>query len=393
MAPSQARSCLPHTRQPASTILLSPFKVKGHINLDISPRTHDMIGSMKMEVENMNSPVPVPCTRLRHTFLHMALPVHECTSQKTLEGGKIHRIPFKFVVPPHLPIQVCHHPCANCQVQQHHLQLPASLGNAGQFFDGAHDMSLDEAQVSYMIKFALWQRDPHAKGCRARVMQEAAQLLYIIPTSQENPPLLVTPKSTWYQLHTENTLTKGVLRSAVGTLTASTTQPPAIELRYSSRRRDDSELSTAIRIELRFEPTHPSQSPPRFLSSRLKLKAWTFFGLEPWQDLPDHSSTMNCSFRHAVWSHTVPLSSTPAVLDWRTCMSPTGNGRGSGMVYTASLDTAVALPSQYVYPPTFHSCFISRVYSLKVSFLYQAHTSTQKTSSISLNVPVQIFAS
>lgn len=348
---------------------------------------------MKMEVENMNSPVPVPLTRLRRTFLHMALPVHDYLSHKTLEKAKIHRIPFEFIVPPHLPVQVCHHACTNCQVQQQHLQLPDSLGNAGHFFDGAHDMSVDEAQVSYMIKFALWQRDPHAKGCRARMMQEAAQLLYIIPTSQENPPLLVTPKSTWYQLHTERTLEKGVLRSTVGTLTASTTQPPAIEVRHSPRPRNDSELSTAIRVEVRFEPTNSSQSPPRFLSSRLKLKARTFFGLEPWQDLPDQSSTLNCSFRHAVWSHTVSLSSKPVVFDWKACMGPAGNGRGGGMVYTASLDTAVALPTQYVYPPTFHSCFMSRVYSLKVALLYQAHASTRKTSSISLNVPVQIFAS
>lgn len=59
-------------------------------------------------------------------------------------------------------------------------------------------------------------------------------------------------------------------------------------------------------------------------------------------------------------------------------------------VYISSLEIPVTLPENYIFPPTFHSCFISRVYALRAVLAYRPHGCVQKKARLSLTVPVQI---
>lgn len=348
------------------------------------------VGNMKIEVENMASHLPVPRTKLRRTFLRMELPVHKYALETTFESGRTYQIPFEFVVPSELPMHVCCHSCANPQVQQQHLQLPPSQGHASQYFD-AHDGASSQEDVSYRINFTLWQYGHPHKTRPTKKLHEAHQPIYILPRSQERAPILVPHKSRQYRLRAEKALAKGLLRPTLGSLTALATQPPGIEIAQGPRPRKNGDMSTNLRIDLSFRTKNSDQPPPRLLSCKFKLWTMTFYGLDRWQDFPDQINPFHWTSRQTLWSETVSLNSTPALVDWKILPREKLDS-GEGTVYSASIDTVVVLPTGYVYLPTFHSCFISRVYSLQVSLVFQSHKARQSTP-VRLAVPVQIFAS
>lgn len=344
---------------------------------------------MTTETENLDNHLPVSPNTLRKTFLRVDFPVEEYVPEAILEPKEIYRIPFSFVVPSHIPAQICHHTCANCQVHEEHLQLPPSLGKISQYFENTHDMAPSEAEIQYSISFSVVEKMSQAEWPKA--LNETIYPIYILPRRSEMAPLLLYPESRYYKTRAEKGLKKGILRSEVGTMVLSTFQPQGIELCRGPQPQNSIEASTTVRINLRFEPACEKQLPPRMVSSEIKLKAMTFFGMEPWFNFPDHSGPSAWGSRQAYWSETVSLQQQNCVIDWRK--QAKADGSDLTLFYTASVDISVALPDTLVYPPTFHSCFISRVYALKTILSYRDHSKARGNSSASLTVPLQIYVS
>jgi hypothetical protein len=195
---------------------------------------------------------------------------------------------------------------------------------------------------------------------------------------------LVPPKNKYYQLQSQKAVSKGVLRHTIGQLVASSTQPPAIQLHSPLPHND---VSTTVKIDLRFQPTHTSQAPPSLLVAQFQLRAMTFFGLEPWCDSPDLSDISTWGSRQAFWSEHVALNADRDItVGWK---SHSVKGQ---TVFTASIQVPVSLPCHQRYLTTFHSCLVSRVYAVKMKLFYRAHEKARSTSSISLSVPVEICA-
>ncbi|KAJ5782064.1 hypothetical protein N7457_003838 [Penicillium paradoxum] len=341
-------------------------------------------GTTRIEVENLNTHIPLPVSQLQKTFLHMELPIYDYFGNTTtLKPGKNYRIPFKFIVPEELPIHACHHRCENDQVQQEHLRLPASLSYRAQKSHGTHDMSPEMAKVIYSINFAVWRQVD--KAGKPKKIQESTHPVQILPTREEHAPILVPCKNKYYQLRAEKTLSKGVLRHAVGKLTAWSAQPPAMHLNALQPKHMDA--YTIVGIDLRFEPAHPGELPPTLLMPEFQLRAMTFFGLNPWHNSPDLTDISTWGSRQGLWSEYVSLTSDiEARVDWKRTQE------GNHTVFTASLVASVSLPTHRLYPPTGHSCLVSRTYALKTKLFYQAHGKTRGTSSMSLSVPLEICA-
>lgn len=346
---------------------------------------------MITEAENLENHIPLTGNVLRRTFLQVNFPIKEYLSEAVLESQQTHKIPFSFVVPSHIPVQMCHHDCANLGVYQEHLQLPPSLGNISQYFRRSDDMSPAEAEVKYSIKFSIIERPSKANWPKS--LKETIYPVYILPRRLEAAPLLIDSSCKFYQLRTKKSLTKGAFRSKIGSMTLSSFQSPGIDLRDGSWTKHDHETSTNVRINLRFEPQYEDQleTPPRIISSDTKLKIMTFFGVQPWDEFPNISSPSSWSPRQTYWSESIHLSSENHLLDW----VPQRNSHSGcpGVYYTATIDIPAVLPDDRVYPPTFHSCFISRTYSLKTTIHYRDHGKARKQSSASLNIPVQLYVS
>jgi hypothetical protein len=312
----------------------------------------------------------------------MDLPVNDyfCNTQ-TLKPGKSYQMPFKFIVPDELPIHACHHQCANHQIQQEHLQLPASLSYRARKSHEIHDMSPEMTEVVYSINFALCQRD--GKGGRPKKIQESTHPVQILPTRKEHSPILVPEKNKYYQLRAEKSLYTGMLRHACGKLAAYSAQPPAIQLQ--SLQPTNSDASTFLKINLRFDPSLLGQLPPSLLAAEFQLRAMTFFGLEPWKNYPDLTDVSTWGTRREFWSDCVALTANNEIkMDWDS------EAEGERTIFTASIETSVSLPTHRYYPPTFHSCLLSRVYSLKARIFYRVHGKSRSRSSISVTVPVEI---
>ncbi|KAJ5109454.1 hypothetical protein N7456_006129 [Penicillium angulare] len=336
--------------------------------------------------------VPVPVNSLRRTFLRMDSPVHESMQHVELQPGIQYDIPFKFIVPRELPVHVCHHKCCSAQLQQEHLNLPSSLGHASNSFGVAHDMAPKEAQVIYEIAFTIWDTDNSKDGSMKKI-QEYNFPIYILPKRRELAPVFVHSRSGYYRLNSQKPLSKGLFRSSLGLLRASTAQPSAIQI-PTTLSRDNVELTTTLRVDITFEPAHPQIKPPSRITPTLHLKAMTFWGMEPWEQFPDQTHASTWDARKAYWFENIPLSSNKLILHWRSCLPARKSDHEPSChtAYMTSIDIPIVLPGNYLYSPTFHSCFISRVYALSASLSFHSHDKAHGTSRLSLKTPVQIIA-
>ncbi|KAJ5413525.1 hypothetical protein N7465_005830 [Penicillium sp. CMV-2018d] len=298
----------------------------------------------------------------------MESPIYDyCLDTNTLKPGKSYRMPFKFIVPEELPIHACQHQCANHQIQDEHLQLPASLSYRGTQCHKIHDMSPEMVEVVYSINIALRQRNGNAG--KSKKIQEATHPVHILPTRNEHPPILVPGKNSWYRQRAEKSLSTGLLRHSRGKLAACSTQPPAIQLQNPQP--TDIDASTSVKICLRFDPSHLGQLPPSLLAAEFQLRAMTFFGVESWQDYPNLSDSSTWGSRREFWSDYVALTlNNETRLDWKA------QEEGNRTIFTGSIEACVSLPTHRHYPPTFHSCLVSRVYALKATLFYRVTTWT-----------------
>jgi hypothetical protein len=76
-----------------------------------------------------------------------------------------------------------------------------------------------------------------------------------------------------------------------------------------------------------------------------------------------------------------------SILNWSLEMK---EGR---TVYTVSAEVMATLPNNCIFPPIFHSCYLSRVYVLKASMFCRAHKKTKRSISLSIAAPLQTCAS
>lgn len=337
----------------------------------------------RTEVENMNTHLPLSPPRLQRCFLRMELPSHVVYCETDVfKPGRTYRIPFKFVVPEQLPIQTCQHHCSNHQIQQQHLQLPASLSHKSHGTNSFYDMSPEMAEVMYGINFELWQT--RGKAGKAKKIMASIHPVHIIPIRDEHAPILVPTNNTNYRLYSALNVPKGMTRRKMGKLVACSAQPPAIQIHRLQPQ--DGEASTSLKINLRFEPSTEDELPPKFLSAQFQLRAMTFFGLEPWKDCPDLSDISTWG-QQGFWSDSVSLLlNNEMKVEW---IASQENGQE---IFTALVEAQLSLSDDRSYPQTFHSCLVSRAYALKATLYYRVHGRNWGSSSISLSVPVEICA-
>lgn len=344
-------------------------------------------------------------------FLKLRQPIEETEypTPRVLEAGRSYSFPFTFVIPDRLLPQVCTHAKKNSHVHQSHTMLPPTLGDpmlAGNGKTLLDDMAPDMSQISYIIRAAVLKRsstDHH----QVKALANIAKKVRIIPTVEEEPPVNVADHPYYCTLK-EKGVKRGFLRGKLGRLVASSSQPKAIRLLPPSCEARDT-VSTVATVQLRFDPVDNEQ-PPRLGSLSSKLRSSTFYSASPWEDFPTQHGTLPFSqVGQGLYNESVPLSTMcVASAQWEkhtVCDSdrrdslhsnssvdstdlpspPTGN-----TYYTASVVIPVTLPNNKTFVPTFHSCLMSRTYSLDLTLSYHTPGANVLTPSISLRLPIQL---
>lgn len=398
-----------------------------------------LIGSSRTRTEGYSTP-----HASIHTFLKLPMPINEdlYPSSRMLMTGRSLTLPFNFVIPDFLTLSACNHKVDSDRIRDHHLCLPPSMGWWARESWEKDDLGPHMAEVEYSIKARVFAR-PDAHGRRSKLM-EGAKAIQILPTFPEDAPLSINSRDAAYRMTKSKTLRKSLISAKLGKLTVSGQQPRAIMLHPDGHIANDS----MAQLDLRFEPATGDARPPKITAVSAKIAAHTYYSASAISELPNVGDWMRGGMtdRRGVYSTSVALR-TPAshITPWSThrvrrdsgygsetspassasCSSdeyddmetgrqgntqrrhssgalanlihpkPSLNSRSATttsktaatMHHTATVQVPIDLPTEKrIFVPSFHSCIVSRMYTLHVTVRVDAGTAT----TLSLDLPLQI---
>lgn len=348
-----------------------------------------------------------------HTFLKLTQPIPETSypHPRILEAGRTYTFPFLFVVPSRLLPRICRHAVQHESVQDLHLQLPPTLGGHGNH-DGStqhkDDFAPDMAQISYHVAARLQGYCNSSGSMKTLALQ--SKPVNVLPSFDEQPPVNVEGPDNDYHLRREKGIKKGLFKGSLGTLVAEAAQPKSLRLPVGYTG-STIPVSTAVKIKLRFDPSSAGIAPPKLSSLSTRIRVSTWFADTPRSIIPNkkrimydihqgvHSETLSLSsrsmenvewsFRKHEWSASLDRrdSGLSDFFSSSSCCSPSERYRGDGF-YTAEIFAPITLPTNRHFSPTFHSCLISRTYTLYLQL--SAQGGALSAPSVELKVPVQL---
>ncbi|KAF1948123.1 arrestin [Byssothecium circinans] len=383
-------------------------------------------GTAQVYVERLTpSPTMSGRAEASHRFLTLKQPIDDSDlpTPRILLAGKKYVFPFYFTVPAHLLPSACSHKVVSDYVLNTHLMLPPSLGDAelsgfgGSLLD---DMAPEMAKINYAIKVRILQF--HESKDRLSVLVEKARKVRIKPVFEEQPPLNMDEHPE-YRARCEKAIKKGLFKGKLGTLTAQSRQPKAMII-PGARTTNEAPPSTRARVLLRFDPTEEHHVPPCLGSLKTNIKVTTYYACTPRSGLPSRSH-IGYDITQGVFAESTTISTLciasaqwekhPASEDPILCETNSGR-RDSGMstlstisnttfdtgiplasknykggdFYTASILVPVTKTDNKNFIPTFHSCLISRTYTLNMSL--SVHAPGVSDPTLNLNIPLQVCA-
>ncbi|KAB8200790.1 hypothetical protein BDV34DRAFT_229923 [Aspergillus parasiticus] len=336
------------------------------------------------------------------TFLRLQHPLDTSLqpNERVLRKGQPVTIPFTFTIPDRLPPQSCEHPVDHDYVHQRHTRLPPTVEDsktASRSKSPIDDLSPRMCRIDYFVKATI-QRHSGVGPLAARIKK-----VHLVPVHDDELPVVVCVDEKDYCWRKEVELRRGMLRDRLGRLQMVASQPGPILVTPGCR---VSELvSSAATVHIRFDPVG-DEPPPVLKCLRTKLKASTFYASCPWTNIPSYSTMSRPRIHPEPFERTIPVSSLcVASVEWEKQELDASRNlndpapvlcpqkpilRNSAIYYTICLIVPIALPQNRILVPTFHSCFISRTYTLE---LFYHTTYVYMPTAIKLKVPLHIALS
>ncbi len=270
------------------------------------------------------------------------------------------------------------------------------------------DMAPETSKITYMVKAKIIRYGE--TDSKEVTLAEKSRAVRVIPASEELPPLSVNEEGNEYVLRKQKGLRKGFFRVRLGCLSMEAAQPKSLIL--PPPRSQLSEVpSTTATVVLRFDPINERAFPPRLGQLVSKLRVDTHFTSKPARSIPSkdtkifdphrgcYSESLLLSSRcmeSARWHKGDSISPSRRVDSSTTIPSPPRSEPSSPNpikpFYTTALLVPVTLPAGKGLVPTFHSCFVSRVYVLELSLTAYTSDSRLSAATLTLRLPLQIAA-
>lgn len=203
----------------------------------------------------------------------------------------------------------------------------------------------------------------------------------------------------------EKNIRKGTFLKKLGRLVVQSPQPQSLKLPYRKEPNTDCNPTTMATLNVRFDPVDESSPLPSLSTLQAKLKVATCFATIPMDEIPTKSSDFHCSSVRGIFVETVNLSSLClSNIEWEKQTSSTdppnrqdsripnpSEAYNGGSFYTAKVAVPVSLPKgNKVLVPSFHSCFISRIYALDLYLSLSTPSATVTDPTIQLKLPIQV---
>ncbi|CAG8380456.1 unnamed protein product [Penicillium salamii] len=330
----------------------------------------------------------------QHTFLSLRQPQNEMKipMPAVTDKGHSYRIPFGFVLPDKLPPRSCKHFTKSKHIEDSHRNLPATLGDrgcqaqTGEFFT-------DKVCVSYRIQVRI------SNPLVANSVLSKTKCIRVIPRSAEEPPI-ETMGNKLYLTYKKRALSNVPFCSRSGWLSIKALQPRSICLTDPKTTAHDS-LGTTATVDLEFMG---KQAPPKLRTISSTLRVLTIYGATPWENHPNVMCSPSLgNGNREICRDDLPLSKTCIKsVKWekQKTLSRDDERLRDGFhesdallqpfKYTSSIVFPITLPDKHNLVPTFHSCFVSRVYLVEIRLSYSQIGALHVPSCISLKVPLQI---
>lgn len=266
------------------------------------------------------------------------------------------------------------------------------------------------ARIRYSIRIRIVKHRMLSHDTKEQTTVASRSLrLRILPAKDEEPPMDIAEDDENYSLRKEKDVKKGLLKlGKTGRLTAEAVQPRSLQL-HPLRSTDTSPVTTSTTVNLRFDPACPDQQPPPLESCSSKLRISTYYAATDFPWIPRRKGTNVWDTFRGSYSEPLDLSSRCiSTVQWER-HEPTANGspltalrhestssarsavsnsssqtplpsqsytEGSPF-YIARVSVPLSLPSNKVFVPTFHTCLISRLYTLEVSVSWSPSPSSR----------------
>lgn len=307
-------------------------------------------------------------------FLDIKFPLHESTlpPEKTFIKNQQYYFKFVFEVPDHLSEASCNHFICNDLIRKAHLQPPPSFGDpiiAGLGSSLCNDFAPPACKIIYMIQVRLNRKS--YVSARQQIMLQKSLKIRVKPTGDVfNSSLMYSGDQ--YCLEQSIDFPKARSKSTSGRLLATLIAP---EYFYLPLRGTDGLMHQTIRLCLRYEKNGGNGDMPRIYSLGGRITATTFFTESCHHDIPTKRKDIFGNRINFSDSILTTFSYSIASLQWTSEQSD---------CYSATL----LVPIKGSHPliiPTFHSCLISRIYTLDL--LVKLHGAR----SIKLTAPMPIL--
>lgn len=264
-------------------------------------------------------------------------------------------------------------------------------------------MTPQTCQISYVVRVTLLEK-PRDGATRPTTICDTSQAVHVLlRRNMEIQSEKESVRFAFKQFQTQS----GWTRRKGGQMQLAAEQPKPISLTLDTASTQAPE--STINLDFSFEPTGRESSLPRFDRIRSRLKATTYYGTVPGDDIPCSSDPASTGTDREAYFTTIPLAShnLPS-LEWEPSPSLRSekwsewSGYASGSESTldlvdsfsqscfkASSKIPIILPSDRNLVPTFHSCLVSRSYELELTFCYSM-PQTFGSSTVSLRVPLEL---
>lgn len=319
-------------------------------------------------------------------FLQLTQPVDEASLPipRIAEKGRTYTFPFVFVIPERLLPTACSHRYQNDLVQDAHLRLPPSLGDGTSLTvagctldDGAPDMT----KIIYALRVRIMKR--RESDSKIVTLADSSRRVRIIPTYEDQPPVMVDDSNKDHVLRKEKDVRKGFLKGKLGRLAIEAQQPKPLQ---TCKDPSACPPTTMIPISVTFTPSSPTSEPPSLSSLSARLRTVTSYSTQPITYFPTKGSTVLDGTLGTYHESSFLSSRCLAGVKWAKHEGPSP----SSVFYAAQIQVPVMKPKSKVLVPTFYSCLAARTYIVELSLSINASGTLGTHPTLSLKVPVQV---
>ena len=393
-------------------------RIHGKVVIEAQAETHfdnigiKLMGQFKTFVDLMSAlPGHQEVTKSSQTFLTLRQPGLESRYplDRTLQRGTTYEFPFEFVVPKRLVDGLCGHQVTSPAVREAHLALPPSFSRHDR---GEVDATVPETTIINYGISATITKSKKANATKGPVKlvttwREIIITPYIdatLPTDLNGTTKGGAPSN--HCLRSVKKMSKGIIRSSLGTVTVEATQPKRLKL----KRRDDKSnhrfCTVPVNVMLRYDNKNRTAEAPQVSKITSRLEVNTFYTTSNHQDIPQQNDSVYDRNRRVYTKHLPSTSFTPEKVVWQTAKTQSKDdlspepahleikdltadtlSPNSSSSQTASLLVPVSIPVTTTLAPTFHSCLISRTYILETSIKLASQGCTRTAN---LRLPLQI---